>query len=336
MIGQIEMKPRERVLAALRHQEPDRVPRFEIWIDALFDELGQSDPASVYAALGQDCVMMPTRHPPESNAWRDGVDECGAGCMAGHGMFTTGVVDTLADLERYSPPLDYVEQFYDAGQIQAVRAAYPDHCLIFGTHIGPFTASYMAMGFERFFLRLSTDMAFVQQLLDARTDWCIAMYQKAISLGAEVVVLGDDAAHGGGPMISPRMWRQFILPHHRRIVEALDVPVIWHSDGDMTRLLPSAIEAGFVGVHGLDVLAGMDLAKIKREYGQDLVLIGNLDVRVLFDSDLDAVRREVDRCMAQGATGGGYMIASCNSICEGMNPAAVAEMFRYEGEVWGG
>ncbi len=80
----------------------------------------------------------------------------------------------------------------------------------------------------------------------------------------------------------------------------------------------------------------MDLAKIKREYGQDLVLIGNLDVRVLFDSDLAAVRREVDRCMAQGAQGGGYMIASCNSICEGMNPAAVAEMFRYEGEVGGG
>ena len=77
----------------------------------------------------------------------------------------------------------------------------------------------------------------------------------------------------------------------------------------------------------------MDLAKKKREYGQDLVLIGNIDVRVLFDPDLEAVRREVDRCIAQGASGGGYMIASCNSICEGMNPATVAEMFRYQEEV---
>jgi len=98
-------------------------------------------------------------------------------------------------------------------------------------------------------------------------------------------------------------------------------------------LLPMAIEAGFVGIHGLDAVAGMDLAKMKREYGQDLVLIGNVDVRVLFGSDLEAVRGEVDRCIVQGAPGGGYMIASCNSICEGMNPAAVAEMFRYEGEV---
>ena len=109
--------------------------------------------------------------------------------------------------------------------------------------------------------------------------------------------------------------------------------MIWHSDGNVEALLPMAIEVGFVGIHGLEPGAGMDLVKIKREFGQDLVLIGNVDVRVLFGSDLKAVRREVDRCIEQGAPGGGYMIASCNSIFEGMNPAAVAEMFRYEGEV---
>jgi len=326
-----KMKPRERVFAALHHQKPDRVPRFEIWIDALLDELGQDDPASAYVNLGQDCVMMPTRNPPESNAWRNGVDEWGR--VWRNGTFVDGVVDTVADLERYSPPLDYVERLYDGDRIQEVREAYPNHCLIFGTHIGPFTAGFMAMGFERFFFRLVEDSAFVHRLLEARTDWCIAMYQAAVSLGAEVLVLGDDAGHGGGPMISPSMWRKLILPCHRRIVDALDVPVVWHSDGNIEALLPMAIEAGFVGVHGLDPMAGMDLAKMKRVYGQDLVLVGNVDVRVLFGSDLEAVRGEVDRCMEQGAPNGGYMIASCNSIFAGMNPAAVAEMFRYEGEV---
>jgi uroporphyrinogen decarboxylase len=149
-------------------------------------------------------------------------------------------------------------------------------------------------------------------------------------MGAEVLVLGDDAGHSRGPMLSPRMWRRFVLPHHRRIVDALGAPVIWHSDGDITALLPMAIEAGFAGIHGLDPIAGMDLSRIKREYGRDLALIGNVDVRVLFGDDLDAVHREVDRCVAQGAPGGGYMIASCNSICAGMNPAAVAELFRRE------
>ena len=134
-------------------------------------------------------------------------------------------------------------------------------------------------------------------------------------------------------MISPRMWRRFVWPYHCRIVEESGAPVIWHSDGNVEALLPMAIEAGFVGFHSLEPAAGMDLARIKREFGRDLVLVGNIDVRVLCDGDLDAVRREVDRCIAQGGPGGGYMIASCNSIFAGMNPSAVAEMFRYEGEV---
>ena len=325
------MKPRERVLAALEHRPPDRVPRFEIWIDALLEELGQADAVSAYVNLGQDGIMMPTQSPPESNAWRNGVDEWGR--VWKNGMYVAGVVENEADLERYSPAPDYVERFFDSHRIEAVKALYPDHCLIYGSHIGPFTAGYMAMGFERFFLRLMDDPSFVHRLLAARTEWCIAMYQKALSLGAEVLVLGDDAGHGEGPMISPRMWRQFVLPYHRRIVQALDAPFIWHSDGNVEALLPMAVEAGFAGFHSLEPAAGMDLARIKREFGQDLVLVGNIDVRVLCGADLEAVRREVRRCIEQGAPGGGYMIASCNSIFEGMNPAAVAEMFRYEGEV---
>jgi uroporphyrinogen decarboxylase len=325
------MKPRERVFAALQHREPDRVPRFEIWIDALLQELGQVDPTSAYVNLGQDCVMMPTRNPPESNAWRTGIDEWGR--VWQDGMYVDGVVNSQADLQNYSPPLHYVDELFDANIIRQTRASFPDHCLIFGTHIGPFTAAFMAMGFERFFLRLVDDPMFVRRLLEDRTDWCVAVYQRAASSGAEVLILGDDAGHGKGPMISPRMWRAFILPYHRRIVDALDVSVIWHSDGNVEALLPMAIEAGFAGIHGLEPGAGMDLSKIKREFGRDLVLIGNVDVRILCDSDLDAVRREVDRCIEQGAPGGGFMVASCNSIFDGMNPNTVAEMFRYEGTV---
>ena len=325
------MKPRERVQAALAHRIPDRVPRFEIWIDALVTALGQADPASAYAALGQDCVMMPTCNPPESAAWRDGVDEWGRVWRGG--TYADGVVDTIADLARYSPPISAVGRYFIGERIAEVRARYPDHCLIYGTHIGPFTAGYMAMGFARFFQRLIDDPAFVHRLLAARSEWCIAMYREAVRHGAEVLVLGDDAGQRGGPMVSPAMWREHLLPYHCQIVDALDAPVIWHSDGNVEALLPMAIEAGFAGVHGLDPLAGMDLGAVKRAYGSDLVLVGNVDVRVLCADDLGAVRAEVDRCVAEGAAGGGYMLATCNSIFDGMHPPAVAELFRYEGEV---
>jgi uroporphyrinogen decarboxylase len=325
------MTPRERVFAVLEGHRPDRVPRFEIWIDALVSELGCADATSAYAALGQDGVMIPTRNPPGSRAWRDGVDEWGRAWRKG--TYVTGVVDTWTDLARYNPPSDYAKTFYEPERVWEVRRAYPEHALIFGTHAGPLTGAYMAMGFERFFVRLVDDLPFVRRLLETRTRWCIALYQEALRLGAEVLILGDDAGRQGGPMISPQMWREYILPCHRQIVEALDAPVIWHSDGDVEALLPMAIEAGFAGVHGLDPIAAMDLARIRRQYSGQLTLIGNVDVRVLFGSDLGAVRCEVDRCMRQGSRGtegGGYMIASCNSISAGMNPAAVAEMFRYQ------
>jgi uroporphyrinogen decarboxylase len=325
------MKPRERVLAALAHRETDRVPRFEIWIDALLDELGQADAPAAYAGLGQDGVLLPTRTPPESNAWRNGVDEWGRVWQAG--MYVSGVVETKADLSRYSPPASYAAELFDADAARQVRERYPDHCLLYGSHIGPLTAGYMAMGFESFSLRLMDDPAFIHLLFERRTDWCLALFQEAVRLGANLLVLGDDAGYRSGPMISPRMWRKLVLPYHRRIVDSVEVPVLWHSDGNVEALLPMAIEAGFAGIHGLEPAAGMDLARIKREYGRDLALVGNIDVQVLCGDDLAAVRREVDRCIAEGAPGGGYMLATCNSIFNGMSARAVAEMFRYAAEV---
>ncbi len=235
----------------------------------------------------------------------------------------------MDDLRIYSPEMDYAQRLFDSAEIQGLKQRYPDHCLVYGTHIGPFTAAYMGMGFDRFFLRIYDDPGFIHRLLELRTEWCIALYQQALSLGAEVLVLGEDAAHKDRPMISPSLWKELVLPYHRRIVRALDAPLIWHCDGNVLPLLPFAVQAGFTGVHSLEPLSGIDLKKVKQEYGKDLVLIGNLDVGVLLADDLLAVRREIDRCLAEGTPGGGYILATCNSIFAGMNPAAVTEMFRY-------
>ena len=321
------MTPRERVFAALEHRLPDRVPRFEIWIDALQAELGCADPVGIYAHLGQDCVMMPICQPEESNAWKSGIDEFGRVWL--EGTYIGGKVDSLTSLIKYSPSLNYANQFFNSASIDKISDLYPDHCLMWGTHIGPFTAAYMAMGFVVFFTSLTDDPSLAHQILETRTEWCIRMYKKAQDLGAEVLVLGDDAGTSDGPMISPKMWREFVFPYHKRIVDSLDVPVIWHSDGNVVPLLPMAIQAGFAGYHGVDVIAGVNLHKVKEEFGKDLVLIGNVDIRVLFGDDLNAVRSEVDRCVVEGVAGGGYMLASCNSICSGMNPVAMAEMYRY-------
>jgi len=154
-----------------------------------------------------------------------------------------------------------------------------------------------------------------------------------VELGAEVIVMGDDAAHGSGPIVSPDMWREFVLPYHRRIVETLGIPVIWHSDGNTYKLLPMAVEAGFTGIHGLEP-GSMSLAGVRAEYGNSLVLVGNADVRLLCSSDLESVRAEVRRCRVEGGTSS-YMISTCNSIFPGMNTDTVREYFHYSREIGG-
>ncbi len=307
------------------------MPRFEIWIDAFVSEMGLPDTAAAHVHYGQDGVLLPSRPLPGSLAWRTGVDEFGR--VWRDGMYVEGIVDSAADLDRYSPSPARAADCFDPEATTAVRRRYPDHCHFFGTHVGPFQAAYLSMGMERFMLRLADDPDFVAALLAARTDWCIALMTGAVELGAEVIVVGDDAGHRGGPLISPAMWRRLVLPCHRRIVEALPVPVVWHSDGQITSLLPMAVEAGFAGVHGLEPAAGIDLGEIKRAYGADLALLGNVDVQVLCGDDPAAVRSEVNRCITQGAPGGGYLLSTCNSIFAGMNPARVAEFFQTESEV---
>lgn len=327
------MKPRERVMAALEHRQPDRVPLFEVWIDNadLVEQLGGGDPQRTYVELGLDCIEIPFRIPAGSNAWRDGVDEWGR--VWQKGWYAGGVVENEEDLKRYSPPLDYVDQHFDPERTAEVMERYPDHCFIYGSHVAPFTSVYLAMGMEEFFPDLHRRPDFILKLLENRTEYCLAMFRKATSLGAEIIVMGEDSAHSGGPMISPEMWREFVLPFHKRIVQETEVPVLWHSDGDITRLLPMAVEAGFAGVHSLEPDSGVDLRQVKRDFGQDLVLVGNVEAHVLCEDDLEAVRAEVRRCMSEGAPGGGYMFSTCSSIFEGMNLEAVKEMYRYAAEL---
>ena len=71
------MKPRDRVFAALEHRTPDRVPKFEIWIDPFFGDPEEKEPHAVYAEMGQDAIMIPGYTAKGSNSWQEGIDEWG-------------------------------------------------------------------------------------------------------------------------------------------------------------------------------------------------------------------------------------------------------------------
>ena len=65
--------------------------------------------------------MLPSRRPPGSRAWGDGVDEWGR--IWRGGLYVGGAVDTLADLTAWSPPLDYAAELFDPQTAAATRKA---------------------------------------------------------------------------------------------------------------------------------------------------------------------------------------------------------------------
>ncbi len=74
----------------------------------------------------------------------------------------------------------------------------------------------------------------------------------------------------------------------------------------------------------------MNMAEIKKEFGKDLVLLGNIDGnQILCQSDLELVRNEVDRCLKEGMEGGGYMLSIAGSAHENVHLGALIEMCRH-------
>jgi uroporphyrinogen decarboxylase len=192
----------------------------------------------------------------------------------------------------------------------------------------------MSMGMEDFFVAVHRNRELVDALIQRSTDWTIAMIEQANAAEVDFIMIGDDVADSKGPMISLKNFREMVLPKYKEIVSVSEVPLIWHSDGEIESLLPMIIKAGFSGVHSLEPDAGVDMGTIKQQYGDQLVLAGNLDVtNVLTKTDIEFIRKDVERCIKQGAPGGGYLFSSSNSLFKGMKIESILEAYRYAKEI---
>jgi uroporphyrinogen decarboxylase len=142
--------------------------------------------------------------------------------------------------------------------------------------------------------------------------------------------MGDDMGFKGHGYMSPADFKELAFPYYRRIVDSIPVPVFWHSEGYIRDYIPMAVEAGIKGLHGMEPGAGMNMREIKKEFGKDLVLMGNVDGNeILCQPNLSLVRKEVDRCLKEGMEGGGFVLSIAGSGHEGIEREALAEMCRY-------
>ncbi len=162
----------------------------------------------------------------------------------------------------------------------------------------------------------------VRSLIDYHTRFAIELGKAAIDEGADAILMCVDYGHAKGPWFSPTYFREFIKPALRMQVNAFKrrgAYAILHSDGNIDSLLSDIVDAGVDAYQGIDVIAGMNLAKVKRLYGDRICLIGNVNPRVLQYGSKRDVANEVVRCMNQGAPGGGYVLSTSANVSAGTN-----------------
>jgi uroporphyrinogen decarboxylase len=180
------------------------------------------------------------------------------------------------------------------------------------------------------FVKMVDEPEWVAQVIDACVDHTVQMVGLAAERGADFVVFGDDYGGKSGPLVSPRMFAEFFLPGIRRVVavaKELGLRVIKHTDGNVESILGQLVETGIDGFHPSDPSAGMDIVEVKRKYGKKVCVIGGIDAGdPLSRWPSKAVVAEVRRRVRELAPGGGWIIASSNSLHASVLPENYAAM----------
>lgn len=195
-------------------------------------------------------------------------------------------------------------------------------CLVTRMGVAP---TYLAMGMEDFALALYDDLPLVEAVLERYADWAARVCRLAAECGFDFIWTADDLAFKTGPLMSPEMFRKIFLPQLRRVADSISLPWVFHSDGNLTTLMSDLVNLGISGLNPIEPGA-MDIAQVKKEWGRDICLLGNVDVNTLSVGTPEDVRGEVRRLLSEIAPGGGYVLTSGNSLPTYARPDNVRAM----------
>ena len=324
------MKTIERVVAAMSFEEPDRVPIWtmidnaevlrayaprEVCDDSVFDALIRGEDRTAILlrlikhaamALGIDVIFFGAGNP--FNPFPRELDE-----SKSDDKWESDYRSPL-DIKTYSPDIpDYHEiagsyvplmrQATDALAPEVVAVDQQESCL---------ELAWSTLGLKTFSLALYDEPGEISRILDLAAESCRICAQvyadQQLSFAYQI---SGDIAYKGRTMFSPEFLRREYIPRLGRQLEPVKqagIKVVYHSDGDVTDMIDGLIEAGVDALNPIEPTAGMDLAFIKKRYGKNLVLIGNVDANTMTIGTPVDVEREVVRCVRDAAKGGGLFI----------------------------
>ncbi len=327
------MNSHERFMTALRREQPDRVPVWELIVNQPVIEQMYGDISYLDLCEREDLDGVTVREsdwPPTMLDDQTWVDEWGITWRRekidvpypiGH------PIQSEADLDRLVPP-DPDADFRWPVVEDAVRRFMGERAIVFLGH-DAFEYSAMLRGMDNLLMDYAVNPELAHRLARMVTDFKVGTMKRALEIGCDVALTGDDYAFRHAPLMSPAHFREFVLPYLTEVVEvahAHGAPFIKHTDGNIWAILDMMVdEAGIDAIDPLEPLAAMDIGKVKAQYGDRVALCGNVDCSVLLTRGTpEEVVEAVQETLAKAAVGGGHILASSNSI----HPAVKPELYR--------
>lgn len=316
------MTPRERVLTAFAHREPDRVPAWcgastEFWAGAK-RALGLDD-EGLRQHLGDDFRRVFARDagpeaplsPGALSRTVFGVERRGLGY--GQPMSHPLAGATLREIHDYPWP-DPLR--IDVSHLRDEASADQGRYAILGGDWSPFWHDLIDLvGMEKMVYQMYDDPPWIDAVLGHLVDYYAAVSQRIFDAAGDLLdifFLGNDFGSQAGPLLRDSMFRRFLMPHLVRLVDLghqYGLKVMLHCCGGFYELIPAMIETGLDGLHAVQpTCAGMDLRRLKAEFGHKVLFNGAIDSHhVLIEGTPESVRRQTRYVMEILKPGGGYV-----------------------------
>jgi uroporphyrinogen decarboxylase len=156
---------------------------------------------------------------------------------------------------------------------------------------------------------------------DANVDGALERAPNVLNGALDGFALCADYCFNDGPFFSPPMFRKFVTPYLKRLVQGyreMGAYVIKHTDGDIMHILDQLIECNAHGLHSIDPQAGVDIAEVKRSYGDKVCLCGNVNCGLLQTGTDEEVTENAMYSLEHGMPGGGFIFTTSNVAFKGM------------------
>ncbi|MFH1851933.1 MAG: uroporphyrinogen decarboxylase family protein [Candidatus Neomarinimicrobiota bacterium] len=308
----------EQFKLTLKRGRGDHLPLAELGIHPTIKEkfLGRpiislSDEVAFWQSAGYDYIKLQ----PRADFKIPGhiIDESIAGSRswAPEGL---GRINSWAEFDRF----DFITAAdIDYTVFEQVRPLLSQGMGVIGQYGDIFTMTWGLMGFEGFSYALFENPQLVAAIFEKIGQPVLSMFEYLAQCEAvDILWFSDDIAYTSGLLVSPAILREYFFPWLKKIgdlARRYNKPLIYHSDGVLWDVMEDIIDCGVDALHPIEPRA-MDIAEVKRRYGDRLCLIGNLDVGDLALAEPDQIRQTVREIYQQVGYNGGYCVGSGNSI----------------------